>query len=89
LLVHPFQRKNHCGESVFDIVALHVEIPIQHKQKEDIHMDRFVKLVGKHLLCDFEVTMSSGTLCVHDALWDSLPVEVSLLIEKMQIFKAY
>lgn len=24
LLVHPFYRKNHCDESVFDIVALHV-----------------------------------------------------------------
>lgn len=45
--------------------------------------------MGKHLLCDFEVTMSSGTLGMHDALRDSLPVEVSLLIEKVQILKAY
>jgi len=40
-----------------------------------------------HILGDFEDTMSTGSLSMHNTLWNSLPIEMGKFINKSKVLK--
>jgi hypothetical protein len=57
-----------------------------HSALSNFFEDLCARVFG-NVVRNFKVTKSSGALCVYDAFWDSLTIEVSHFINKVDILK--